>query len=301
VATTATAQSDYPERSIEFIVAWPAGGATDLYTRTIAPVLSDILGVDIVVRNVSGAAGTVGTQQFTEAEADGYTLLQTPAGPITMQPHLRDTPYGPDDMEPICRLALAPLALMVHPDSPYESVDDLVAAARERPGELAIGSAGAGTLPHVSMIGLEQETGIEMIHVPYQGSAPAMRALLGEEVDAVSEQANLVPRYELRALGVWSAERAERMPDIPTMKEQGVDLTFANWNAWFAPAGTPQAIIDTLAEACEEALGHPDVVEAIEVDQETPIAFLGPDELDAYFAEQFQVAEALLQAAGLTE
>lgn len=294
------ANADFPERRIEFIVAWNAGGATDLITRAVTPRLAAVLGVDVSVRNIAGAAGTIGTAQFTRAKPDGYTLLQTPAGPIIMQPHLRDTGYGLEDMEPICRLSLAPLALMVSQESPYDTVADLVSAARSSPGGINYGSAGAGTLPHVSMIGLSQAAGVEMTHVPYQGSAPAMRALLGGEVQVVSEQSNLVPRYELRALGLWSEQRTKEMPDVPTMKEQGYDLTFANWNAWYAPPGTPKAVIDVLADACEKALQDPAVIKAIEVDQQTPILFLGPDDLREFHKQQFDLARDLLKSAGLT-
>ncbi|MEX0732692.1 MAG: tripartite tricarboxylate transporter substrate binding protein [Aquisalimonadaceae bacterium] len=295
------ANADFPERRIEFIVAWNAGGATDLITRAVTPKLAEILGVDVSVRNIAGAAGTIGTAQFTRANPDGYTLLQTPAGPVIMQPHLRDTGYGLEDMEPICRLSLAPLALMVPQESPYKSVDDLVDAAKASPGGIDYGSAGAGTLPHVSMIGLSQVADVEMTHVPYQGSAPAMRALLGGEVDAVSEQSNLVPRYELRALGLWSEERTSEMPDVPTMKEQGYDLTFANWNAWYAPPGTPKDVVNKLADACEKALQDPAVIKAIQEDQETPIQFLGPEDLREFHRTQFEVAEELLRASGLTD
>jgi tripartite-type tricarboxylate transporter receptor subunit TctC len=291
----------YPDRPITFIVAWSAGGATDLITRAVTPKVAQILGVDVVVRNLAGAAGTIGTAEAAQAAPDGYTVLQSPAGPVTLQPHLRDIPYDRDSLEPVCRLTLAPLALMVPQDSPYGTVADLVEAAREAPGDVMYGSAGAGTLPHVSMVALADAAGVEMTHVPYQGSAESMRALMGGEVQAVSEQSNLVPRYELHALAIWAEERTPEFPDTPTMIEQGYDLTFANWNAWYVPADTPREIIDTIANACEQALQDPDVIQRVAVDMETPISYLGPDDFREFYYEEFEANRAILSAAGLVD
>lgn len=291
----------YPDRPITFVVAWSAGGATDLITRAVTPKAAEILGVDIVIRNLAGAAGTIGTAELAQAAPDGYTVLQSPAGPVTLQPHLRDIPYDRDSLEPVCRLTSAPLALMVPQDSPFRTVADLVDAAREAPGDVMYGSAGAGTLPHVSMVALADAADVELTHVPYQGSAESMRSLLGGEVQAVSEQSNLVPRYELHALAIWSEERTPEFPDTPTMIEQGYDLTFSNWNAWYVPAGTPREIVDVLADACEQALQDDEVIQRVAVDMETPIAYLGPDDFREFYFEEFEANREILSAAGLVD
>jgi tripartite-type tricarboxylate transporter receptor subunit TctC len=289
----------YPDRPITLVVAWAAGGATDLVARAVVPRAAEILGVNIVVRNIAGAAGTIGTAEAARARPDGYTVLQSPAGPVTLQPHLRDLPYDRDSFEPVCRLTLAPLAIMVRQDSPYRTVEDLVEAARAAPGNILYGSAGAGTLPHVSMIALGKAAGVEFTHVPYTGSAAAIRALLGGEVHVVSEQSNLAPRYELHPVAIWAKEPAPEFPDAPTVVKSGYDRTFANWNAWYVPAGTPREIIDVLAAACERALQDPSVIQRVAVDMGTPIAFLGPDKFRVFYHQEFQLNRDALTAAGL--
>jgi tripartite-type tricarboxylate transporter receptor subunit TctC len=289
----------YPDRPITFVVAWAAGGATDLIARAVTPRAAEILGVNIVVRNIAGAAGTIGTAEVARAGPDGYTVMQSPAGPVSLQVHLRDLPYGRDSFEPVCRLTLAPLAIMVRQDSPYRTVEDLVEAARAAPGDILYGSAGAGTLPHISMIALGKAAGVEFTHVPYSGSAAAIRALLGGEVHVVSEQSNLVPRYGLHPVAIWAKQPTPEFPNTPTVNKSGYDLNFANWNAWYVPAGTPREIIDVLAAACEQALQDPSVIQRVAVGMGTPIAFLGPDEFREFYRKEFELNRDLLTTAGL--
>ncbi len=296
----APALAEYPEKPVTILVAWSAGGATDLIARNMQPAVAAALGGEVVVKNVSGAAGTIGTAEAASAKPDGYTVLHTPAGPMTLQPHLRKIPYDLDSFAPVCRISSAPLALMVPTTSKYRTIKDIVEGAKAAPGAITYGSAGVGTLPHVSMVGLEQAAGIRMKHVPFRGSAEEMKALIGGTVDLVTEQSNLVPRYELHAVAIWSDERSPEFPDTPTVKEQGYDLTFSNWNAWFVPKDTPAEIVRKLAEVCRTALEDPAVKDGMQKMQ-TPIAYLGPEDAGAFFQAEYAKNGTIAAAAGLVK
>lgn len=254
IAYGSPAHAEYPEKPVTIIVAWAAGGATDSVARAVQPALVEALGADIVVKNIPGAAGTIGTAQAAAAEPDGYTVLISPAGPVTTQPHLRKIPYDLDSFDPIGRLTIAEMLMMVPKDSAYESLEDIIAQAKANPGKVKFASTGAGTLPHISILALDSMAGIESKHVPFKGSANVMKALLGNVVDVFSDQAQLVAKYDLRPLAVWSAERMELYPDVPTMKELGYDYQIANWVGMFVPKGTPAAVKDKLEGALAQAL-----------------------------------------------
>jgi len=294
--TSASAQ--YPQKPVTIIVAWAAGGATDLVTRVMQPVLSQKLGADLIIRNVEGAAGTIGTAESARAPADGYTLLFTPTGPLTTQPHLRNIPYDLDSFATVGRIAVTPMLMMVTQASPYRSLQDVLDDAKANPGKVKFASTGAGTLPHISILALNKAANIATKHIPYKGSANVMKALLGGEIDVFSDQAQLVPKYDLRALTTWSASRLSEFPDVPTMKELGYDFELENWVGVFAPKGTPQPVIDKLAAALRETLADQGVIEALDKLKVT-VAHLGPGELAVFAQRDYERNRDLLKEAGL--
>jgi tripartite-type tricarboxylate transporter receptor subunit TctC len=294
--TSASAQ--YPQKPVTIIVAWAAGGATDLVTRVMQPVLSQKLGADLIIRNVEGAAGTIGTAESARAPADGYTLLFTPTGPLTTQPHLRDLPYDLDSFAAVGRIAVTPMLMMVTQASPYRSLQDVLDDAKANPAKVKFASTGAGTLPHISILALNKAANIETKHIPYKGSANVMKALLGGEIDVFSDQAQLVPKYDLRALSTWSASRLPEFSAVPTMKELGYDFELENWVGVFAPKGTPQPVIDKLAAALRDTLADQGVIDALDK-LKVAVAHLGPAELAAFAQRDYTRNRDLLKEAGL--
>ncbi len=260
LTTASPAQADFPEKPVTVMVAWAAGGATDSVTRALQDTFARELGTDIVVKNVSGAAGTIGTAEVAGARPDGYSVLITPAGPMTTQPHLRKIPYNMQSFEPIGRITVSPMLMMTAPESRLKSVQDVIDAAKATPGELRFASTGAGTLPHISILALDDLAGIKSKHVPFKGSANAVKALLGGVVEIFSDQAQLSPKYELPPLAAWSAERLDEYPNVPTMKELGYDIVMGNWVGMFAPKGTPQDVKDKLTAALKATVEDATVI-----------------------------------------
>jgi tripartite-type tricarboxylate transporter receptor subunit TctC len=297
IATSASAQA-YPERPVTVIVAWTAGGATDLLTRGIQDAFQKALGGQVVVKNVPGAAGTLGTAEAARAAPDGYTILISPIGPITLQPHRMKLDYSYDSFDTVCKLVDSPVVLMAAPESKYKSVAEVVAAAKAAPGKLPYGSTGPGTIPHVSMLAFGKAAGIDIKHVPYKGSADVVQGLMTNTVDLFTDQPNLVPQYNLTALGIFASNRIPTYKDIPTLKEAGYDLQFSIWNSMFAPKGTPEPIMAKLESACRTALQDTGVIENLGK-QRQPIDFLDRKGAAAFIAAEFKKNGALLSEAGI--
>jgi tripartite-type tricarboxylate transporter receptor subunit TctC len=297
LATTA-AQAAYPERPVTIVVAWPAGGATDLMTRGTQEAFAKAIGGQVVIKNVPGAAGTIGAAEAASAAPDGYTLLVTPIGPMVLQPHRMKLTYEPASFAPICKMVDSPIVLMSPPNSPLKTVADVVAKAKADGGKLAYGSTGPGTIPHISLLGLAKAAGIPLKHVPYKGSADVVQALLSGTVELFADQPNLVPQYNLTAIAIFADKRIPTYKDTPTVKESGYDLTFSIWNAMFAPKGTPEPVLAKLEAACKAALTDAATIDALEK-QKQPIDFRDRAGLKSFVDAEYEKARVLLQDAGL--
>jgi len=232
--------------------------------------VSESLGQPMVVENRVGAGGSLGTEFTAKAPPDGYTIMVGGIGPHGIAPSLyANLPYDPvKDFAPIIHVATTPNILVVHPASPLHSVQDLVAAARQKPGALSYASNGNGTSQHLAAEMLATTMGLKLNHVPFKGSAPAITAMLGGQVDfAFAVAPDALPHVKagkLRALAVTSAKRAAPLPDVPTMIEGGVpDYEATAWFGYFAPAGTPREIVDRLNAEIARALVAPDVRERL--------------------------------------
>lgn len=293
-----SAEAAYPDRPVTIVVAWTAGGATDLLTRGIQDAFQKALGTQVVVKNVPGAAGTLGTAEVANATPDGYTILVSPIGPITLQPHRLKLTYSADSFNPICKLVDSPVVLMAAPDSKYKTVADVVKAAKAEPGKLPYGTTGPGTIPHVAKIAFAKAAGIDIKHVPYKGSADVVQGLLTNTVALFTDQPNLVPQYNLTALAIYAAKRIPTYKDIPTMKEAGYDLQFSIWNSMFAPKGTPEPVLAKLESACRTALHDPGVIENLGR-QKQPIDFLDRKATAAFISAEFKKNGDLIKEAGL--
>lgn len=295
------AQAEYPERAITMVVPFGAGGATDSLARAILPAFIEAVGTDVVVKNVSGGGGTIGAAEAASAKADGYNILLSPVAPVTVQPHMRELPYDVDSFEPICRVSMNPVALHVRKDSPYNSLADIIEAAKAEPGSLSYGSSGAGTIPHVLMTTFVNSNDLEIKHVPFKGgSAGVMKAVLGGEVDLFADVTSLATRFDTKMIALFNPDRIGESPDLATAAEQGHDLSYAIWFGVFAPKGTSSEATDILAKACDAMLKAPASVEAMNKANRN-IAFISGQKFRDFVASEYAKNAEFTTIAGLNK
>ena len=262
----AWAQDKYPSKPITIICPYPAGGNTDQRSRQFSKFMANALGQPLIVDNKPGAGGNIGTELIARAKPDGYTIGMGNFAPLSVNPTLyKKLNYDPArDLQPICLLERGPLVLMVPPNSPYKSVQDIISAAKASPGKLSYANGGQGGSHHLSAELFKLMTGTDITNIPYKGGAPATIDLLGGQVDMMFEQmysasANL-RAGKLRALAITSKARSPLFPDIPTLHELGLkDFEVNNWQGFVAPTGTPAAIVKRLNEVCNQALQDPTI------------------------------------------
>ncbi len=275
---------DYPDRPIRLISPYAAGGGTDILGRLLAPRMGEVMGGNMIVENRAGAGGNIGAASVARAEPDGYSLLMA-VNSYTINASInKSTPFDiARDFAPIGVVATSPFVLLVHPSLPVKSVADLVAYAKQNPGKLTFGSAGAATAPHLALELLKLEAGIDMAHVPYQGSGPNVTGLLRGDVQLSAISLNSIEGFlgsdQVRPIAVLSTQRINRLPDLPTMAESGlpnagVDL----WYALLAPRETPKPIIAKLSADLKRALELPGAAESMAKVGYIP-AYSTPDEL----------------------
>ncbi|MEO7760756.1 MAG: tripartite tricarboxylate transporter substrate binding protein [Casimicrobiaceae bacterium] len=255
----ASAWAQYPNRSIRLIVPFPAGGPTDIVARPLAQMLGEALKTAMVVDNRGGAGGSVGADFVAKAAPDGYTLLMATVGTHAINPALyKSLPYDAvKDFTPIALVAAAPVAIVVHPSQPANDLAGLIALAKQSPGKLSYGSAGNGTPGHLTGEMFKAVAGVNLQHVPYKGSAPAVTDLLGGQIQLMFDPLQSVLQHvrsgKLRALAISSAARSPVLPTTPTVSESGFKgFEFTAWWGVYAPAGLPPAVAATLAHEIEQ-------------------------------------------------
>lgn len=265
LCASGAAHAAWPEHSITIIVPAAPGGTTDIATRIIADKLASQLGQSVVVENRAGAAGIIGSQQLARAKPDGYTLIMGNIGPNAINYSMYDgLPYKASDFAPITLVISVPNVLVVNEKSPAHNVNELIALLSKDPAQATFGSSGTGQSPHLSGELFKQRAGVQATHVPYKGAGPAVSALLagqfGFMVDNLPSSMPHIQSGKFRALAVTSAERVPELPDVPTMKEAGIDdMVVTAWFGLIAPAGTPAPVIDKLAQATQAVLAQPEV------------------------------------------
>lgn len=244
---------NYPEKPIRIVVPFSPGGGTDITTRAFSTRLSAVFGHPVVVDNRPGAGGLIGSTLVAKATPDGYTLLVASTGPMVITPALKlKMPYEVlRDFSPITQLISQPIWLVVHPSLPAKTVAEFIALAKARPGELNYGSSGVGNGTHLAAKIFESITGVNMVHVPYKGTAPAVTDLIGGHVQVIFSSVSVMLTFikdgKLRPLAVGSEKRMSMLPNVPTMAEAGVKgFDASSWYGFFAPAGTPGPVVDRL-------------------------------------------------------
>jgi tripartite-type tricarboxylate transporter receptor subunit TctC len=295
----------FPAKPVRIVVAFTAGGTTDIIARLLGGQLERRWGQPVVVDNRPGAGGNIGSDHVAKSPPDGYTLLVGSVGPLAVNVSLyRTMPYDPRrDFAPVTLLAGVPNVLIVRPDFPARSVADLVAEARKRPGELSYASTGAGTSSHLSGVMLDSMAGIRTIHVPYRG-AVALNDMLAGRVDfmfatipSVIEQ---IRAGRFRAMAVSSTARSRSLPDVPTMVELGYpEFDASSWFGMVAPARTPPEIVNRIAEDVHAILRDP-AIERQMIDQGADPVGNGPQAFGAFIAREVDRWGAIVRASGAT-
>jgi tripartite-type tricarboxylate transporter receptor subunit TctC len=308
-APAAPAQEPYPTRPITIVVPFPPGGQADLNARPIAAALEKVLKNPVGVVNRAGAAGAVGMASVANARPDGYTLLLGLSS-ISIIPEAdklfeRKPAYTMDQLAPIALLSADPTVLVVPADRPWKSVKDLVEEAKRRPGQVSFSSSGVyGTL-HMAMEMLQHAADVKLKHIPYNGAGPALTAILGGQVDALaSGPAVVIPHVKsgkLRPLACWGDRRVASLPDVPTFKELGYkDVEFYIWAGLFAPAGTPEPVMQRLRQAVGQAVEDPDYKAAM-AKIETPIAYMDAPEFKRFWDKDAKMLAEAIRRVGRVE
>jgi tripartite-type tricarboxylate transporter receptor subunit TctC len=297
---------DYPSRQIILIAPWPAGGAVDALCRAIAPHLSERLGRSVVVENRPGAGSVIGTAAGAKASPDGYTMVMAGSGSLAISATIyKKLPYDPvKDFVPMVLGGKIPFVLVVTPSLPVHSVAELVTYAKENPGKLSFASGGPGSPHHLYGELLKSMTGIEMTHVPYKGSAPALTDVIAGHVPLLfSDTVPSLPQIregKVRALGVSTAVRLPSAPEIPPIAEAGVPgFDAAGWGVFSVPAGTPKEIVSKLQNALNSALALPDVQQQIIRLGMIPGSPSSPEELQRFIDSEIVRWGKVVQQAGL--
>jgi tripartite-type tricarboxylate transporter receptor subunit TctC len=301
----AAAAQDFPARPIRLVVPYPPGGPTDVAARIIANAMAAKLGQPLVVENrPGGAAGTVGGRYVASADPDGYTLVMSQVGSLTVAPFLYKLDYDPiKDFAPIGIVAETPEILTVNPSLPVNTVAEFIAYAKSNPGKLDFASPGVGTLPHLLGEQLQLAAGIKLTHVPYRGAGPAVSDLLGGQVQVMFDSTSvMLPHIQagrLRALAISSAKRIAQIPNVPTVAEAGYpQLTESLWTALLAPAATPEPITQKLNTALNEGVKTPEVQKAY-ANLDVVTRIVTPQELKTFMAEEVRKWQQVVAQAGI--
>jgi tripartite-type tricarboxylate transporter receptor subunit TctC len=289
------AQAAFPDKPVKILIGFPPGGPLDAHARLLADRLGQVLGQPVIIDYKAGAGGTVGAEFVAKSAPDGYTLLMANTGTMVINPAVY-TKLGYQtlkDFAPVARTAQQPLALVVNPNVPAKTVQELVALAKAKPGQLNYGSAGNGGISHLVPEMFKTATGTFIVHIPYRGSAPAFTDLLGGQVQVMAESIPQASQYvkqgKLRALAVTGRERNAALPDTPTFAEAGIKgLEVVGFYGVLAPAGTPKDVVARLSDAFRQTLETPDIRTRM-VQQGADPAYLPADDFAAYLAAQMPV------------
>ncbi|MBI0539329.1 tripartite tricarboxylate transporter substrate binding protein, partial [Roseomonas sp. KE2513] len=289
LARPALAQSGFPNRPIRLLVPWPPGGSADAQLRSLADVATKLLGQPVLVENRSGARGLLAAQALLQAAPDGYTLAQHHLSVLRHPFMTRARSWDSvADFTPVLGLTGWLFGVVVRADSPIQDWAGYVAAARERPGRMTYSTSGIGTSNHIAMEDILSRLGLEMVHVPFRGTTEGVTALLGGQIDSIADSSAWVPQVEsgaFRLICVWSPERAARFPNVPTLRELGVDVVVTSPYGIAGPKGMDPGVVRVLHDALREALMSPENT-AIRERWDMPLAYLDTAAYRDFIAER---------------
>jgi tripartite-type tricarboxylate transporter receptor subunit TctC len=298
--------SDYPSRPVSFIVPFAPGGVTSLFARVLGQRLEQRLGKPFIVENRPGGGGVTAAAAVAHAAPDGYTIMMASSTVLAINVTMRKSlPYDPrKDLAPIALLARVPFVLVVNPSLPIQSVADLVKFAREKPGQIAFGTPGPGTFHHLNAEMFKAIFGLDLVHVPYKGSAPALSDLIGGHIQFmfcdVPPAMSLIQSGQIRALGVTTKERVPAVKDIPPLAEVGVPgYDTASWHTVTTTGGVPKPIVDKLSGHIREIMSDASVTEALVKDGAIPQVSPSPDEMRRFVESEIVRWGKVVEQAGL--
>jgi tripartite-type tricarboxylate transporter receptor subunit TctC len=300
------AEDKYPSKPVRIVVSFSAGGPTDTVARVMGAKMADLLGQQFVVENKVGAGGNIGADLVAKAPPDGYTLLMATVSTHAINPGLyKNMPYDPvRDFAPIGQVGVTPTLLGVHPSIPATDVKSLVAVIKENPGKFTYGSSGLGSILHLCGEQFKALAGgVNIVHVPYRGSAPMMSDLVGGQISmAFDATPTAMPQAQsgaIRAIGAGMATRMRAMPELPTLQEQGLKgFECYTWNAILAPADTPQPIVERLSEAINKALDDPAVFKRLQEAGIDPTPGSTPKQTTAFIKAELAKWAPIIKASG---
>jgi tripartite-type tricarboxylate transporter receptor subunit TctC len=302
-AAAVAAESTYPSRPIRVIVGFPPAGGADIFARLIGQKLAETWSQSVVVDNRPGAGSTIGSEIAANATPDGYTLMVVSASYSTSAGLYRHIKYDPiKSFAPVILMTSAPNVCTVHPSLPAKSIADLIKEAKAKPGKIDLGSAGTGSITHLTGVLFQQMTGTRMTHVPYKGGGPALNAVIGGQIQVVFQSlTSSIPHINagrLRALGVTSAKRSPALPSVPAVAETVPGFEATNWYAMLAPAGTPKPIVDKLNREIAELLKAPEIQKAIQREGAQPEGG-SPEAFGKFLAAEITKWKHVIDTAGL--
>ena len=308
VTVSAQTAPPFPGKAITMVVPFPPGGVADIVARPVAEAMGRELGQAVVIENKPGAGGGIGMGQVAKAKPDGYTVLMALSS-LSVIPEAdalvgRTAMYGHTDLRPIARYTADPTVLAVRADAPWKTAKEFVEDARRRPKAINYGSSGNYGTMHVPMEILAQTSAIALTHVPFTGAGPAVLALLGGQIEAVSTGPATVLQHvkagKIRVLGHWGTGKLESMPDVPSLKDQGFNAEYAQWSGLFVPSGTPEAVVQRLRSAARMAAQDSKAREVIH-NAGSPIQFLDSADFEKYVQADIKRMSEVVRRMGKLE
>lgn len=298
--------AEYPNKPVRMIVPFPPGGGTDILSRLIANKLTEVSKWTVVPDNRAGAGGTIGITEAVKAAPTGYDMVVGQKDNVVLGPYLyKSLPWNPSkDLTPVAHVAYTPIVIATAANSPYKTLADVVAAAKKNPAKITYGSPGNGTSIHLAGVMLEKASGIQLTHVPYKGSNPAMMDALAGNVDllvsSVPSAIGQIKSGKLRAIAVTSASRSTSLPDTPTLAEAGLKgFNVSTWYGIFMPRNTPTPVVDKVNAEVNKLLSMPEIKEAIQAQGAEPQSMSVPA-FEKFFQADFKASKAVVEASGAT-
>ena len=297
----AQSESDFPSDDLTIILPWSEGGFTDVMVRPLAEWLEDYFEVSVIVENISGGGGVIGSKEIEKADPDGYTIGTTSMSTITAK-YMSPSPPDMSNVDAIAHIFNIPAALVVHKDSEWETLEDFVSYAKENPGEIMTSNSGFGASVHMNTVLFEKAAGIELSHVPYDSTGETITAVLGKHVDAsfsnLPDVVEQVRAGDLRLLAIATAEPHDNYPEVPTFTEKGYEYVTGNYTGIVAPKGVEQYKIDILAEAMKAATQDEGLREFMLSNQFSP-EYYGPEEFRAFLNRTEEDIEYMVEELGI--
>lgn len=282
--------ADFPAKEVQIIIPWSAGGATDLIFRALGATTAKYLGKAVVVVNRPGGAGAVGYTEGMQARPDGYTLTAA-VTPLTILPHQVKTAFTYKNFEPVLNVVDDPSMFLVRSDAPWKSLKEFLDYAKKNPNMITVGNAGAGGGVHLVALAFERAAGVKFNHIPFAGGGPSVTAILGGHVNAVSvsppEGISHVQAGKLKIISLFAQKRLDMFPDVPTVKEQGIDFVMGMWRGLAAPQGTPSDVIKKLHDAFKQGMEDPALIKNAK-DMAINLSYRGPEEFGKLMARDHE-------------